>query len=73
MPAGFKTPGVKDAGKTSIHLLTGEGTAFGGDEAPSFRNVTDGTSNTIMTVMAGADKAEVWTKPGGLEVIRTNR
>ena len=68
MPASFKTPGVNDTGKTSIHLLTGEGTPFGSDVAPTFGNITDGTSNTIMTVMAGTDKADVWTKPGGLEV-----
>ena len=68
MPEFFKTAGVEDAGKTSYHVLTGEGTPFGSEETPGMRNITDGTSNTLMAVMAGADKADVWTKPGGLEI-----
>lgn len=67
MPAIFETPGVVEKGKTSVHLMTGEGAPFGGDEGPGMRNITDGTSNTILTVMAGADKAAFWTKPGGLD------
>lgn len=68
MPEFFKTAGVEDAGMTSYHVFTGEGTPFGGEEAPGISTFTDGTSNTIMAVVAGADKADVWTKPGGLEI-----
>ena len=68
MPEFFKTAGVEDAGMTSYHVFTGEGAPFGGEEAPGISSFTDGTSNTIMAVVAGADKAEVWTKPGGLEI-----
>lgn len=68
MPDLFKTSGVEERGQTSFHLFTGEGTPFGGEEAPGMRDFTDGTSNTLMAVIAGADKAEVWTKPGGLEI-----
>lgn len=68
MPELFKTPDVEDAGKTSYHLFAGEGTPFGGEEAPGMRDFTDGTSNTILAVIAGADKADIWTKPGGLEI-----
>lgn len=67
MPAIFETPSVTEKGKTSLHVFTGKGTPFGGDEGPGIRDITDGTSNTIMTVIAGADKAEIWTKPGGLD------
>ncbi len=67
MPAIFETPGVTEKGKTSVHFFTGEGAPFGGDEGPGIQNITDGTSNTIMTVLAGAEKADVWTKPGGLD------
>jgi len=67
MPAIFESPGVTEKGKTSIHVFTGEGAPFAGDKAPGIRDITDGTSNTIMTVLAGADKADVWTKPGGLD------
>lgn len=67
MPAIFESPGVTEKGKTSIHVFTGEGAPFAGDEGPGIQNITDGTSNTIMLVLAGADKADVWTKPGGLD------
>lgn len=68
MPAIFQTPGVDDETKTAFHVFTGEGTPFHGDQGPGIRNFTDGTSNTFLAVLAGADAAEVWTKPGGLEV-----
>ena len=66
MPAIFQSPGVTDAGKTAFHVFTGKGTAFDGDKGKSVRDFTDGTSNTILAVLAGADTAEIWTKPGGL-------
>ncbi len=68
MPDVYASPGVEKAGWTSMHVLSGEGTPFGGDEPPTFQEIHDGTSNTIMSVMAGSDKMEVWTKPGGLEI-----
>lgn len=68
MPDAFKTAGVEEAGKTSYHMFLGEGTPFGGEKAPGMRDFTDGTSNTLMVVLAGADKADIWTKPGGLEI-----
>jgi hypothetical protein len=68
MPDVFKTAGVEEAGKTSYHMFLGEGTPFGGEKAPGMRDFTDGTSNTLMVVLAGADKADIWTKPGGLEI-----
>ena len=67
MPAIFESPGVTEKGKTSVHVFTGEGAPFAGDRGPGIQNITDGTSNTIMLVLAGADKAEIWTKPGGLD------
>ncbi|MDA1231420.1 MAG: DUF1559 domain-containing protein [Planctomycetota bacterium] len=67
MPAIFETPGVKEKGKTSVHLFTGDGAPFSGDNGPGFRDIIDGTSNTILTVLAGPDKADIWTKPGGLD------
>ncbi|MEZ6060459.1 MAG: DUF1559 domain-containing protein [Planctomycetaceae bacterium] len=67
MPAIFKTPGVKDADKTSLHLFTGKGSPFHDHNAPGIRDILDGTSNTLMCVLAGPDKAEIWTKPGGLD------
>lgn len=68
MPDVFRVAGVEEPGKTSVHVLTGEGMPFGGEEPVQFNAVTDGTSNTIMTVVAGTDTAQEWTKPGGLEI-----
>ena len=66
MPDIFKSPRVNAAGKTSIHVFVGENAPF--EDSLSFRDITDGTSNTIMAVIAGADKAAEWTKPGGLKI-----
>jgi hypothetical protein len=66
MPAVYKSSGVKDAGKTSVHVFTGKDTVFDGDKGSPLTIITDGTSNTILAVAAGADTADVWTKPGGL-------
>jgi len=67
MPEIFKTEGVKDPGKTAIHVFTGPGSPFADDKAPGLFSITDGTSNTILAVEAGPDTAEIWTKPGGLD------
>jgi hypothetical protein len=66
MPPVFNSPGVTEAGKTALHVFTGDATPFHGEKGLSIAAFTDGTSNTILAVMAGADTAETWTKPGGL-------
>ncbi|MEZ6055590.1 MAG: DUF1559 domain-containing protein [Planctomycetaceae bacterium] len=64
-----KTFGNNAEGKTSLHVIVGAGTIFGSsDKKMHFRDVTDGTSNTIMFVQAGDDTADIWTKPGGLTI-----
>lgn len=67
MPAIYSTPGVSEAGKTSLHVFVGEQTPFHGDKGTTLSEITDGGSNTILAVMAGPSAAEFWTKPGGLE------
>lgn len=65
MPAVF---GSDPTGKTAIHVFVGENLLFETDKpGASFRDITDGTSNTILAVSAGDDTADFWTKPGGLE------
>ncbi len=72
MPEVFQTPEVTEEGKTVFHVFVGENTAFNLDKGLSFRDFTDGTSNTLFVVQAGADKADTWTKPGGLTLNEEN-
>lgn len=58
--------GENKEGKTSIHVFTGSGAPFQNGEGMRISAITDGTSNTIAAVEAGADVADIWTKPGGL-------
>jgi hypothetical protein len=67
MPDVFKSPDVTEAGKTSMHVFTGPGAVFAGDQTLKLSQIVDGLSNTILAVQAGPDTAEIWTKPGGLE------
>lgn len=72
MPKEFFSEGVKEVGKTSIHVLGGKGTPFGGSSAVRLSYTKDGNSSTIMAVQAGPNTAEFWTKPGPLEINSSN-
>ena len=71
MPDIFKCPGIDKAGQTSLHRFTKQMCVdLNPDRTPSplkIRDILDGTAYTIMVVIAGPDKAEPWTRPGGLE------
>lgn len=66
MPAIFQSPDVQEAGKTAFHVFAAENSAVSTNKGMRFADITDGTSNTILVVAAGADTADIWTKPGGL-------
>ncbi|MEX2119667.1 MAG: DUF1559 domain-containing protein [Pirellulales bacterium] len=72
MPAAYQNPNLADenrTGKTVYLAPTGEAALFkAGKPAPGFRDITDGTSNTIMVVEARREKAVVWTKPDDLKL-----
>lgn len=65
MPAVFQTPGVQGNtnGLTRYRLPVMDGTIWSVDEPLTFRQIVDGTSNTIMTIQAPVDAEVVWTKP----------
>lgn len=59
---------LKDAGKTTYLVPTGEHAIFKTDKGTKIREIRDGTSNTIMIVDASPDHAVIWTKPEDLVV-----
>jgi hypothetical protein len=66
MPEVFGSASGEDKGKTRFMLFVGPGSAFEGEEAVLENSITDGTSNTILIVEAGPDRAVPWTKPEDL-------
>lgn len=58
--------GLNPDGKSQFHVFIGQGTPFGARRGVRFDDVVDGSLRTIALVEAGPDKAEIWTKPGGL-------
>ncbi|MFN9721002.1 MAG: DUF1559 domain-containing protein [Planctomycetota bacterium] len=68
MPAVFRVQGVDDPRMTTIHVFSNENGPFASGPGVSMRDITDGTSNTVMMVVAGPETAAIWTKPGGLEL-----
>lgn len=69
MPRVFHSPVSEHApgsGLTVYREVTGERTVFPGPEGIEYKQITDGTSNTIMLVEVDDEHAVVWTKPEGL-------
>jgi hypothetical protein len=57
-----------EKGRTTYVLPVGKGMIFESKELPSLRGVTDGTSNTILTVEVVPERAVIWTQPADWEV-----
>tara|TARA_R110002111_G_scaffold257026_1_gene324950 strand:- start:100123 stop:101130 length:1008 start_codon:yes stop_codon:yes gene_type:complete len=72
MPDVYTCDGVSQPGYTSIMTFSGKGTPFTGGRGPQMRNFTDGTSNTLLFVQAGPDKAVPWTQPVDLPLDAAN-
>jgi hypothetical protein len=66
-----KSKNVKP-GHTVYVAPVSEETLLRKDELAKFRDITDGTSNTIMLIEAGEEAAVPWTKPDDLDVALEN-
>lgn len=68
MPAVYRSPLSKLADRTRTNYLlpVGPAAAFAGPKCIQFKEVRDGTSNTVMTLEADDSCAVVWTKPDDL-------
>jgi hypothetical protein len=69
MPPVYAMPGSKVAhqGRTCYVRPIGDSTSCPGSRTITFRDVTDGTSNTLMVVEVDDEHAVPWTKPEDLE------
>jgi len=54
-------------GRTRFVVPVGKDTMFDGDKGITEKQVTDGTSNTVMVVVVAADRSVIWTKPDDLD------
>ena len=67
MPTVFEpTVGKKEEGRTHIQVFTGPGTLFDVAKKITFREITSGTSNTVLAIEA--KEPVVWTKPADLQL-----
>ena len=64
MPQLYRNPSsTAGPGKATYLVPVGEGTTFGAQEGSALKDVTDGSSNTIMALEVNDDEAVIWTKP----------
>ncbi len=69
MPNAYRNPSssVAAEGRTNYLTVRNEMSLFPGGKPVSFGEVTDGLSNTILTVEVPDAKAVIWTKPDDFE------
>ena len=74
MPAIYAAPGSKVASEFKTVYLTprGKNTAFPGEKPTRIKDITDGTSKTMMVVEAADERAVIWTKPDDYDVDEKN-
>lgn len=69
MPEIFRSVGLEvQSGYTCLQAPSGKGTIMEGGVACAMRDITDGTSNTVMLVQTEPSQAVPWTKPADYDV-----
>lgn len=69
MPAIYADPGIQLApGMTVYQVPVGEGLLFTSEGRTQFRDILDGTSNTIALFESAAEQAVPWSKPEDVEI-----
>jgi hypothetical protein len=68
MPALYRHPGNKGVveGQTPYLVPVGKDTIFPGGKGIGIKEITDGTSNTVLIFEVGDDRMVTWTKPDDL-------
>ncbi|RIK75335.1 MAG: hypothetical protein DCC67_15425, partial [Planctomycetota bacterium] len=66
IPEAFLSSAGGEPGKTRYQGLKGEKTIFRGAKGVAVREITDGTSNTLMFVQTDPAKAVEWTRPADI-------
>ena len=72
MPELFLSPPAENKGLTRFRVFSGPGTLFSNQRGMSMREIRDGTSNTLLAIEVGTDKAVPWIKPGGIPINSQN-
>lgn len=68
IPPVYVCPHYELGNRTVYQAPQGANTALGSGERVRFRDITDGTSQTIAVIEAGPERAVPWTKPDGLRI-----
>lgn len=72
MPKVFESAEPGEKGKTRFVTFAGNGPQFAQPLGIAMRDVKDGSSNTLLAVEVGPDKAVIWTKPDDLPISPTS-
>ena len=74
MPKHYRSPAskLKKEGRASYLRPTGQATVCPSGPGITFKEIKDGTSNTIMIVEVDDDRTVIWTKPGDLPIDMDN-
>ncbi len=73
MPQVYRNPSSNaQPGKANYLVPVGDDMIFEGNQKTQARQITDGTSNTLLVLEVDGDRAVIWTKPDDLEIDMKN-